>query len=192
MILKGNEDLRVIKTIEGIKSAFEDLICEKDFAKITTKELCDRARINKKTFYHYYSSLDALLVEMQLELSSEYLKRIQAYHLPEDLDKVNRAFFEYSSEQGIAYEKITCSETYRPIRDEMVTKVVNEGWGKSKHYQRLNEYEKRFLISFINSAVLGAYKQWIEDDKRQKMEDVIEITNRIVLGGVNGFFTSHR
>ena len=30
MILTGNEDLRVVKTISGIKRAFEELICEMD------------------------------------------------------------------------------------------------------------------------------------------------------------------
>ena len=58
MILKGNEDLRVVKTIEGIKTAFEELICEKDYERILVKELCEKARINKKTFYHYYETLD--------------------------------------------------------------------------------------------------------------------------------------
>ena len=57
MILSGHEDLRIVKTIEGVKAAFEALICEKDYEKITVKELCDRARINKKTFYHYYEDL---------------------------------------------------------------------------------------------------------------------------------------
>ena len=65
MILTGSEDLRVIKTIEAIKSSFEALICEKEYEKITVKELCDRARINKKTFYNYYPTLDDLLSEMQ-------------------------------------------------------------------------------------------------------------------------------
>ena len=51
MILTGNEDLRVQKTIESVKSAFHELILEKDYEKITVKELCERARINKKTFY---------------------------------------------------------------------------------------------------------------------------------------------
>ena len=53
MILTGNEDLRVKKTITGIKTAFEALICEKEYDRITVKELCDRAQVNKKTFYHY-------------------------------------------------------------------------------------------------------------------------------------------
>ena len=105
MILQGNEDLRVRKTIQGIKDAFEELICEKQYEKITVKELCDRAQINKKTFYHYYETLDALLSELQGELGEGYLKRIRGYALPEELDKVNREFFLYSAEQGLAYER---------------------------------------------------------------------------------------
>ena len=69
MILTGNEDLRVKKTITGIKTAFEALICEKEYDHITVKELCDRAQVNKKTYYHYYETLDALLAELQMELS---------------------------------------------------------------------------------------------------------------------------
>ena len=107
MILTGNEDLRVVKTIEGIKAAFEELICEKNYEQITVKELCDKARINKKTFYHYYETLDFLLAEMQAELSSGYMERVKDFKLPEELDKVNREFFLFSVEQGLAYEKIT-------------------------------------------------------------------------------------
>lgn len=107
MILTGHEDLRVVKTIESIKAAFETLICEKDYEKITVKELCDRARINKKTFYHYYEDLNALLSEMQGELSAGFIDRVKDFALPEELDKVNREFFLYAAEQGLAYEKIT-------------------------------------------------------------------------------------
>ena len=41
MILTGNEDLRVVKTIEGIKAAFEELICEKDYERITVEEVIE-------------------------------------------------------------------------------------------------------------------------------------------------------
>ncbi len=189
MILTGKEDLRVIKTIEGIKGAFESLICEKNYEKITVKELCDLARINKKTFYHYYESLDDLLAEMQAELSASYIERIKDFSLPEDLDKVNRVFFLYSAEQGLAYEKITCSNAYHSIRDKMITKVTDTGWGKSKKYQKLSDFEKHLLLEFVNQSVLTAYRQWIEDGKQMPIEEVIDTTNRIVLGGVNGFFS---
>lgn len=188
MILKGNEDLRVVKTIEGIKRAFESLICEKDYGKITVKELCDRAQINKKTFYHYYETLDFLLAEMQTELSTGFIDKIKDYELPAELDKVNRVFFEYSAEQGLAYEKITCSGTYHSIRDEMIENVNDAGWGRSENYQKLSAFEKKLLMDFVNNAVLTAYRHWVEEGKATPLEEVIEVTNRLVLGGVNGFF----
>lgn len=89
MLLTGHEDLRVKRTIESIRKSFEELICEKDYEKITVRELCDRAMINKKTFYNYYPSIDDLLAEMQMQFSSEYIKRVQGFRYPEELDKVN-------------------------------------------------------------------------------------------------------
>ncbi len=188
MILKGNEDLRVVKTITAVKSAFEGLICEKDYEKITVKELCDRAMINKKTFYHYYETLDALLAEMQAELSNGYAERIRGFALPDDLDKVNREFFLFSATQGPAYEKITCCASYRAIRSEMVDGITGTFWSGSPEFQKLTDFEKTLLLSFISEVVLTAYRQWIDGGKAQPLAEVIALTNRILLHGVNGFF----
>ena len=120
MQLTGKEDLRVQKTISALKKAFEELICEKDYDSIKVTELCQRSMINKKTFYHYYPSLDDLLAEMQAELSEAYLERVKDCKLPRDAAKVNREFFAYSAEQGLAYEKITCAAgAYSQTRQEM-------------------------------------------------------------------------
>ena len=71
MRLTGNEDLRVRKTITAIRKAFEELICEMDYERIKVSELCAHSMVNKKTFYHYYPSLNALLAELQEEMSAE-------------------------------------------------------------------------------------------------------------------------
>ena len=188
MLIKGTEDLRIQKTMAAIKESFEALICEKDYHEITVTELCARARINKKTFYHYYPTLDDLLEEMQMELSSAFLGRIRRFRLPEELDKVNREFFLYSAEQGMAYEKITVSGMYHAIRDEMIAGVNEAGWGRSEAFNRLTDYQKRMLMTFVNNAALGAYRQWIEDGKQMPLNDVIEMTNCLILGGVRSFF----
>ena len=74
--MKRNEikDLRVKRTLENINNAFNELIFETDFEKITVKSLSEKAKINKKTFYTYYSSLDDLLLEYQEKTSSEYIE----------------------------------------------------------------------------------------------------------------------
>ena len=43
-------------------------------------------------------------------------------------------------------------------------------------------------MGFINNAVLNAYREWVQDGKEIPMDKVIEITNKLVLGGVKGFF----
>ena len=43
-------------------------------------------------------------------------------------------------------------------------------------------------MTFVNNAALGAYRQWIEDGKKMPLDDVIEMTNCLVLGGVRSFF----
>lgn len=49
MILTGNEDLRIKRTIESIYEAFKKLLCETDYEKISVTKLCQEARISKKT-----------------------------------------------------------------------------------------------------------------------------------------------
>ena len=50
-------DLRVEKTERGIKNAFIELRSKKPLEKITIKELCELACINKSTFYSHYRDI---------------------------------------------------------------------------------------------------------------------------------------
>ena len=93
MILTGNEDLRVQKTIDSINHTFEEMLVEMDFSEITVKELTQRAKINKKTFYRYYECIDDLLAEKQEMITTECLQNLSGYKIPEELDKIIQAQF---------------------------------------------------------------------------------------------------
>lgn len=188
MILQGNEDLRIKKTITGIKAAFEEMVHEMGYENITVKELCERANINKKTFYRYYDTLDHLLAEMQEEISTQFFERLNHYSFPNDLDKVNEEFFLFSAEQDSSFEKITCIEPRIPMRDEMTSKFDKSGLNTTDQYQQLNDFEKTFLVGFVNDSVLSAYRQWVKDGKKVPLNDVVAMTNKILIGGTKGFF----
>lgn len=187
MLLNGSEDLRVQKTIDAIQKTFEEMICEMDYDKITVKELCERARINKKTFYRYYDVLDDLLAELQGIMSQEYIKRVENYRIPEELDKINREFFLYSVEKGLAYEKITCSGSYGYIRNKMMNNVFDSTWGKSTWLQLLDPYKQNILLGFVQSASIEMYRRWVADGKKIPLEEIIEMSNQLLCSGVNGF-----
>ena len=56
--MRNKVDLRVLKTEEAIKRTFKEMLLEMPYEKITIKELCERAIINRKTFYLHYNSIE--------------------------------------------------------------------------------------------------------------------------------------
>ena len=71
-------DLRIEKTERGIKNAFIELRSRKPLEKITVKELCESARINKSTFYAHYKDIYDLsdAMEEELEHPAEFAREL--------------------------------------------------------------------------------------------------------------------
>lgn len=181
MILTGKEDLRVQKTVSAIREAFEKLLCEKDYEKITVTELAARARINKKTFYAYYNDLDDVLAEMQEELSRKYIERTKGLRRLEDAAQITREFFTFSAEQGLAYEKITCGGSYtlNHIRGQMMKKVASEAVPNA-------DEKEQMVLAFMRAATLEMYKFWIDGGKRIPLEEIINMTISLICKGIDG------
>lgn len=60
-------DARVRYTRKVIQEAFLEILKEKPVAKVTVKEICDRAEINRGTFYKHYQDCYDLMDKMEEE-----------------------------------------------------------------------------------------------------------------------------
>ncbi|MBM6939021.1 TetR/AcrR family transcriptional regulator [Pseudoflavonifractor phocaeensis] len=69
-------DLRIEKTRRSIAQAFLALRAQKPLEKITVKELCQRAMINKSTFYDHYTDLYALSDALEEAAVADILARL--------------------------------------------------------------------------------------------------------------------
>ena len=187
MILKGNEDLRIKKTITNIHQAFVDMILKTDYSKITVKSICDKAMINKKTFYSYYETLDNLLLEMQEIMLQEYTEMVKDYKVPNDLYKINEEFFKYSVSKGEVYEKIMCSESYSFVGKNVAGNFVESVWGKFSSKNLKDKYRQNLLYCFLSNIGLELYRQWVFDKKQIPIEEVIKLSGELLCNGVNGF-----
>ena len=88
-------DLRIEKTEKAIKNAFIELRSQKPLEKITVRELCTLACINKSTFYAHYADIYALSAALESETVASVLKDV-AYAQP------------YSAENPEAFTKALC------------------------------------------------------------------------------------
>ncbi len=62
--MEKKEDRRIAMTKRLLKAALIELLKEQDIYHISIRELCERADVNRTTFYKYYGSQFDLLSAM--------------------------------------------------------------------------------------------------------------------------------
>ena len=66
-------DLRVIKTKRNIRDAFMELRREYSLDEIKVNMLCEKAMINKTTFYNHYQDIYHLSEELETEVLNDFI-----------------------------------------------------------------------------------------------------------------------
>ena len=69
-------DIRIEKTRQNIINAFIELRSHKELEKITIKELCEKAQINKSTFYSHYQDIYDLSDTLETEVVSSIMENL--------------------------------------------------------------------------------------------------------------------
>ena len=72
-------DARVRYTVHMIQNVFLELLKEKPVAKITVKEICEHAEINRSTFYKHYQDVYDLMEKLENEAVEAFEKLLDSY-----------------------------------------------------------------------------------------------------------------
>ena len=176
-------DLRVQKTRDAIKSTFKDMVCEMDAPKITVKELTERARIHRKTFYLHYTSIEALFEDMLQDAANKYFTAIDQVSPNMPMVEINRVFFQYLSEQDTFTERLICSESYRGFCNKLFTVALKHNRSRFNPYAHLPEEEQNIVNTFTTQSSLDMYRQWVADGKKVPIDRLIEITGMLLSKG---------
>ncbi len=148
--------------------------------------MAQRARINRKTFYLHYNTLDDLLREIQNEMAQNFIKRTQGLERPLDMDKITREFFLCSEELGKIGERITYSGNYKYISRKITNDIMNQTWKNGAASSAENPYIQNIIMTYTAQSTLEIYKQWVADGRKIPLEDIIKIATRLICNGING------
>lgn len=136
-------DLRIRKTETAIKNAFIELRAKKPLEKITVKELCDLALINKSTFYTHYEDIYALSEAMEQETVSSIIGGIN--HLKD-----------YTPDNSDAFTRELCLAFMSQIS---LIKILFSGRGQSHLGSRLDHA--------LKEVIFRKYPEYKEDPSKQ-------------------------
>lgn len=70
-------DARVRYTKKIIRETFLDILKEKPVSKITVKEICDKAEINRGTFYKHYRDCYDLMEKIEEDALRQFVENIE-------------------------------------------------------------------------------------------------------------------
>ncbi|MDK2979011.1 MAG: hypothetical protein PWP52_1725 [Bacteroidales bacterium] len=184
-------DLRVQKTQEAIKSTFKEMVCEMSASKITVKELTERARIHRKTFYLHYTSIEALFEDMMQEAANQYFAEIDQISPTMPMLEVNRVFFNYLSQQDTFTERLICSKSYREFCNKFFITALEHNRKRFNPYSHLPEAEQNIVNTFTTQSSLDMYRQWVADGKKIPLDRLIELTGMLLSSGTDSITKNH-
>ncbi len=179
-------DLRVQKTREAIKNTFREMICEMPAEKITVKELTDRARIHRKTFYLHYATIEALYQDMMAEIADGYYREMEKIKPPYSFKDMNRIFFTYYAAQDKFVERLICEPSYRSFCNRLHTATLQHNLSRYDPYADFSPEKQSLIHTFLMVSSLELYRQWIADGKKLPLEEVIELTGKLLDEGISG------
>lgn len=175
------EDLRVQKTLDALIKAFQELIVEKPFEKITVRELCSRAKTRTATFYSHFSDkydFFAFLMRRIRQQSLDKGMHIAAEMEPEDyISHVVRSTFDFL----IQNESFLCAINANSILAPTIHLISHEIELQTQQHFKIIEARGKALITdpellselFIG-AVFQASRWWFANRKELSREELTE------------------
>lgn len=62
--------------------------------------------------------------------------------------------------------------------------------GQSSAFNRLNDWEKKVLLEFIQQTGLTIYQEWIREGRQQPLDNLISEAQTLMRGGVDNYLKS--
>lgn len=169
------------------------LMEEQGFESISVNDLCQRAGLNRGTFYNHFHTKEDMLAAMEGEVLSDLerfrpemqrlgIPEVMGYRLAKRPMPLLVDFFEYMKGQGDFFHAVLGpggDPSFGPrLRDLVCTDLI-----KSVLHEKYRNDPSTFVgyyVAFYASAYLGVIVRWIETGMEESPEQMALIAMRLL------------
>ncbi len=189
----NKNESKYFKSAGKMQEALIDLLEEKEFDRITIKEICERAQVNRSTFYLHYDNVNDLLGETVEAIYRDFFshygekeeKGLRIQDLPsEDL---------YLMTPGYILPYLDFVEENRKLFSLMYEK--NEMMGVEKMYTTwfqtifgpiltrfgVPESEQGLMMIFYLQGIMGVVMEWVREGCTRPKEELLSIFRKCII-----------
>lgn len=159
-------DQRVRITKLMIRKALCELLTHKPLQKISVKELCALAGINRGTFYAHYTDIYDLLEQIEQEMLDNFVHALEPVFADDNrksnLVEICTGIFQFLKEN---YDM--CAIMLGENGDhQFVNRLLSLGREEcinsySKHFPRASREQIEYYYSFVSSGCIGLLTPWV-------------------------------
>ena len=165
------------------------LLEKKDFDFITVKEICEKAGVNRSTFYLHYENTYDLLVETISMIN----KRFYASFVGENFDGIKNAqdssffitkdylipYLNFVKENKRVFKLIhdkphlfEYEKTLKGMYNEIFTKILDK--------YNVSEVDKKYVFAYYTQGTLAIIMKWVEDDCDTEIDKITDLVIDLV------------
>lgn len=176
--MEKKEDRRVTMTKRLLKDALTDILRTEDIYHVSIRELCQRADVNRTTFYKYYGNQFDLLADMENDLL-EFLVSTIREHAAHPV-KIIETICEYL-ESHLEFGRLIVNNNVDPLfpqrlfAQEILRESVMQNYGTMP-----DETAQEYLFNYV---IYGAYRiicLWINKEQREPPEEIAHLLIRLI------------
>jgi AcrR family transcriptional regulator len=185
------------KTRKLIEDTLIRLMSEKDFEKISVKDITDELDINRGTFYLHFKDKYDLLEQMEGEilegfseiLNNELKKLEKGYILPSHIETLIQLFtcvYSYIKENSSFIKIVLASNG--DLNFQMKLKLFVET-SLANNISINNDIEKmpiKYLAPLASSAQLGIIQKWLRSGMKETPEELAHFVSNVIFLIYNG------
>lgn len=183
-------DRRVKYTKMVLKESFINLLKKKHISKISIKEICDDADINRATFYAHYTDQYDLRRKIEEDLINDIKEYLESgsFNDPDNvsLDMLVK-IFEYLKKNaelcivllGDSGDINFQQQVMMIVRDQCIS-----AWTSSKS---IKEEDAEFIYTFYAIGSVGIIQKWLTEDIEKPAFEMASLILKLANSGISGF-----
>ncbi len=158
--------------------ALLEILEKKDFEYITIKEVCQRAGVNRSTFYLHYENMDDLLKETIRYLGEEFqtyfsdVERRDSLYLvtPDYLVPYLTFIREHARafHTAISKQSVLASQDSMNVISKNVIGPVLDAYGVA-------EDRRPYIVSFYVEGIIAIIKCWLDGGCQDSIEFIVDL-----------------
>ena len=168
-----NLDNRVRYTKMVLQQALLKLLQRKHIDKITIKELCEEAKINRGTFYLHYGTPNDLLMEIEQQFIDENMAKFSPY-----LNDGHKTSYMASIFAGALknreLSRIILGQNGNPKFLERVQQIIRphvvDEW--CREFPQYSRDDLDYIYDFVFTGSMRLILNWIDDNKELSTDEL--------------------